>query len=255
MAEFSADSHPLIATPMKSPNDQIRMPNQARSPKSEFVIGHSSFIRRSGLVILVLSLGLLISRTSRADHPVPSLYPISWELKFEHSIPRRVVVEIPGTSVPQAYWYMTYIVTNNTNQEQMFLPSFEMLTNDGKVLRSDLSIPARVFDAIKAREKRQFLEPYPVIHGEIRIGEDQAKDGVAIWPEPTSRMGSFGIFISGLSGEAVIVKDAKGEPMKNAEGKPIIVRKTLKLNYHIRGDEIYPGEDEVNEKEQEWVMR
>jgi hypothetical protein len=35
----------------------------------------------------------------------------------------------------------------------------------------------------------------------------------------------------------------------------VILRKTLQLNYLVRGDDVYPGEDEVNENPQEWVMR
>jgi len=51
--------------------------------------------------------------TARADYPKPSPYPISWELNFEHSKPKRIVVDVPGQSAPKAYWYMTYTVTNN----------------------------------------------------------------------------------------------------------------------------------------------
>ena len=62
-----------------------------------------------------------------------------------------------------------------------------------------------------------------------------------------ARMGHFSIFVSGLSGETATVKDK--------DGKDQILRKTLQLNYLIRGDDIYPGEDEVNENPSEWVMR
>src|SRR4051812_14579511 len=75
---------------------------------------------------------------ARADAPKPSLYPKSWELKFEHQVPKRVVVQLPNTSVPQPYWYMTYTVTNLSSQEQMWLPSFDMMLKDGRVVRSDL---------------------------------------------------------------------------------------------------------------------
>jgi len=124
---------------------------------------------------------------------------VGTEIRLRH--PKRIVVEVPGKSVASAYWYLTYSVTNNTDREQMFLPVFEMLTKEGQILRSDINIPARVFDAINAREKKKFLEPYPKITGTLRIGEDQAKDGVAIWPEPSSRMGDFSVFVGGLSGE------------------------------------------------------
>jgi len=183
----------------------------------------------------------------RAEFPQPSPYPKSWELDFEHGKPKRVVVPEPRTNIPRAYWYMTYTVTNNTDREQLFLPSFELVTEDGKVTRNDTNIPRAVFDVIKKREGMRFLESAAKIGGELRIGQDQGRDGVAIWPEPSPRMGQFQVYVSGLSGETATVK--------GPDGKDLILRKTLQLNYLIRGDDVYPGEDEVNENPQEWVMR
>src|ERR1041384_1948066 len=40
-----------------------------------------------------------------AQYPKPSIYPVSWELKFTHGLPKRIVVEVPGSSTPQAFWY------------------------------------------------------------------------------------------------------------------------------------------------------
>jgi hypothetical protein len=142
---------------------------------------------------------------------------------------------------------MTYSVTNDTDREQLFLPAFELLTEDGRVVRNDINIPRRAFDEIKKREGARFLEPAHKIGGELRIGPDQAKDGVAIWPEPASEMGQFSIFVSGLSGETATVP--------GPDKKPTILRKTLQLNYLVRGDDVYPGEDEVNENPEQWVMR
>jgi hypothetical protein len=188
-------------------------------------------------------------------YPSPSPYPISWELQFDHSMPKRIVVETPGSPTPSAYWYMTYTVTNKTDKEQIFLPHFELLTRTGNVIRSDFNIPEKVFDEIKQREGLQFLEPFTKIGGEIRLGEDEARDSVAIWKEPDARMGNFTIFVAGLSGEAVQMKDDSGQPMKDADGNPIILHKTLQLNYLIRGDDVYPGQDEVNVKSEDTVMR
>src|SRR5438270_6135421 len=140
------------------------------------------------------------SRTRQAAaFPKPSVFPTSWQLKFEHSAPKRIVVRSPGAVNPAAYWYMTFTVTNNTTEEQRFLPVFEMLTNDGTVIRSDREIPAGVFDEIKKRERRKTLEPMEKIAGRLLIGDDQARDGVAIWKEPSTRMGTFHIFVGGLS--------------------------------------------------------
>lgn len=204
---------------------------------------------------ILLALAVLAPSAAQAQAPKPNPYPISWELKFEHSAPKRLMVRVPGTNTPQAFWYMTYTVTNKTDKEQMFLPVIELLTRDGRVIRSDVNIPAIVFDAIKTREKKQFLEPFPKIAGELRIGDDQARDGVAIWPEPMPEMGKFSIFVGGLSGEAIVYKDSKGEPVKTAEGKPVILRKTLQLHFLVRGDEVQTGDDPVTEQPSEWVMR
>jgi len=151
----------------------------------------------------------------------------------------------------------------------MFLPVFEMVTKDGKVQRSDKGVPLRVFEEIKRveRAKYPFLEQPTKSPGMLRVGEDQAKDGVAIWPEPMSEMGSFSIYVSGLSGETVTMKMVDGVPvkvkpeniaieLKGVEEKDkVILRKTLQLNYVIYGDEVYPGRDEVNVQPQAWVMR
>lgn len=196
-----------------------------------------------------------IALCSATTFPSPSPYPISWELKFDHGLPKRIIVETPDSPTPLAYWYMTYTVTNKTDKEQIFLPHFDMVSRTGNVIRSDENISKKVFDAIKQREGSQFLEPFTKIGGEIRLGEDEARDGVAIWKEPDPRMGNFTIFVSGLSGESVQMKDDSGQPLKDADGNPIILHKTLQLNYLVRGGDVYPGQDEVNVKSEDAVMR
>jgi hypothetical protein len=223
-------------------------------------------MRRLLPFVLLALLSGLVHRARASEYPKPSVYPIAWELKFEHSMPKRIVVSAPGKS-PVAYWYTTYTVTNDSGQEQVFLPDFQMVTDDGKIIRSDRGIPQQAFDAIKAQEKNKFLEPSTKITGEIRLGEAEAREGVAIWAEPKARMGAFKIFVGGLSGEFVQMKDKAGKQImltddKGKETEPLILRKTLELNYHINGDEVFPGEDVVSEGENKvgvnaevWVMR
>ena len=47
-------------------------------------------------------------------------------------------------------------------------------------------------------------------------------------------------------------KDQEAELLKKGL---TILRKTLQLNFYIRGDEVYPGEDEVNKEGESWIMR
>ncbi len=189
------------------------------------------------------------------SYPTPSLYPVAWQFNFDHSAPKRIVVKSPGDATPVAYWYMSYGVTNTTGQERMFLPYILMLTDDGTLIRSDDNIPPAVFAAIKNRENNKFLESPTTIAGELRVGEDQARESVAIWREPKARMGAFMIFITGLSGETATIAGADGQPAKDADGNPIMLRKTLQLSYKIAGDEVYPGEDAVNGESEAWIMR
>lgn len=183
----------------------------------------------------------------RADFPKPSIYPISWELAFKHATPRRIVVNVPGQGQPQAYWYMTYTVENDGKEERMFLPDFELFLPDGRLIRSDNNISPIVFNAIKAQSNDSLLQSSLKIAGVLRIGEDEAKDGVAIWPEPMPRLEHFSIFVQGLSGEAVTIQ--------GPHNKPIILRKTLELDYIFRGDEFYPDQTKVDPSGEAWVMR
>lgn len=214
--------------------------------------------------------GLFDVAKATPDFPTPSVYPISWELKFTHSTPKHIVVDVTDSSIPRAYWYMTYTVTNEGDKEQRFYPQIDLLTADGNVHHSDEKTPLKVFNEIRSAIHNNYLEQYTAISGPIRLGAAEAKDGVAIWPETTPRMEHFSIFVTGLSGEAVIMKSVDGKLTKVEDPQLVyskenedemlkkglvILRKTLQLNFFIRGDEVYPGEDEVNKDGEEWVMR
>lgn len=198
-----------------------------------------------------------------SPYPEPSPYPITWELTFDYKTPVRIVVNVPGTPSPKAYWYLPYTITNDGEETQNFIPQFEMLTDDGKVHRAPKDVPIQVMEAIRNRERNQLIRPPTKVGGDLPPGVDQARDGVAVWEEPDKNIGTFKIFVGGLSGEFIELKDKDSDqPVKNANGEPIILRKTLQLTYSVNGDEVYPGEDVVHEGEgrigrnhKRWVMR
>lgn len=198
--------------------------------------------------------GLVTGPSVAFAYPKPSLYPVSWEIDFQYETPRRIVVETPGGGLPKAYWYLTYVATNKTDREQIFLPKFEMVTRDGRVFRSDLEASPAVFQAIARRERSRPLQPTLKLQGQILVGEDHAKYGVAIWQEPSPEQGSFSIFVGGLSGETAALTDDAGKPLTNADGSPIVLRKTRQLDFTVRGDELYAG-DPILKTGDSWVMR
>lgn len=192
-------------------------------------------------------------------YPKPSPYPVSWQLKFEHAMPQRIVVTPAGSTAAQAYWYMQYTVTNLSKDEQKFLPVFELMTDDGDVIRSDRDIPDSVLAEVRIREKNRGLLTVNQIAGALRVGVDQARDGVAVWKEPKIEMGRFRIFVGGLSGEATILKDEKGvEVQKTApDGKkePVVLWKSFMMEYLMLGDHVRPGRDPLELVTEEWLMR
>ncbi|MEM6560873.1 MAG: hypothetical protein AAF656_04670 [Planctomycetota bacterium] len=203
-----------------------------------------------------LATAVLLPAEPATAFPQPSNYPISWQLDFTHEDPRRIVVEVPGEAEPTAYWYMTYRVTNNTDQERLFLPVFEMMTSAGNVIRSDRGISPAVFDAIKARTGDRFLKESLDLSGStLLVGADQTQHGVAIWPEPNPELGRFTIYIGGLSGEAAPVTNTAGEPLKDADGNDILLFKTKQIDYRLLGDDIRPGNDPLEKEGETWVMR
>ncbi len=119
---------------------------------------------------------------------------------------------MPGSATPEAYWYMTYTVTNNGNREQRFYPEIDLVTDDGKVHHADRNIPQRAYDEIRGAERNPRLESFLTLNGPIRLGPAEAREGVAVWPETKLRMDHFQVYVGGLSGEAVTLK-------KGADGK------------------------------------
>ena len=225
-------------------------------------------MRRALTLTLLLTLALLgsVVPTTRlvaaAPPPEPSPYPIEWEIDFEYETPRRIVVNVPGSRAPKAYWYMPYTITNEGEETQVFIPQFDLLTEDGRSIRAGRNLPKQVFDTIRARERNDLMVPPTKAGGELRVGVDQARDSVAVWAEPMRDMGTFRIYVGGLSGEFIELKDDEGKQVVDAKGEPIILRKTLQLTYHLNGDEVYPGEDIINEgvgrtgaNHKVWVMR
>jgi len=196
---------------------------------------------------LLLALGLTPD-TLRADYPQPSTFPASWELTATFAKPRRIIVQTPGDDAPKAYWYITYHVANNSDQDKvLFYPGFQMLTQDGQLIASDgIEVKPAVFAAVQDKEHIKFLQTATDIAGPLRQGEDQSKDGVAIWPEPDPRMGTFTIFASGFWGEAATVK---------VGNDTIILHKTLQQTFHLDSDAAHAAEGELVQQDSQYVMR
>ena len=109
------------------------------------LFGRRATVRRVACVALaggVAAAGVcLLEPGVVSAYPEPSIYPVSWQFKFQHSLPKRISLKLPGEDDERAFWYLPFTVTNNTDREQEFLPEIEMVANDG--LASAATRPSR----------------------------------------------------------------------------------------------------------------
>jgi hypothetical protein len=228
---------------------------------------------------LLLTLGTLaitmipgLTATAPAA-PQPSIAPKSWQLEFEFEDPRRITIQVPGENRSRVYWYMLYTVTNNSNRDVQFLPRFDIVTDKLQVLETDATADQAVFAAIRKlhlKSRPFLLEPLEVM-GKLLQGADNAKDSVAIWRDFSGDSRQFTVFVSGLSGESVIlpnptydagkpefvVKDLPGgiKTKVNVNPRQFVLYKTLSVAYRLPGDDEARKLAEPIRERVEWLMR
>ncbi|MEL7087552.1 MAG: hypothetical protein AAGL98_03780, partial [Planctomycetota bacterium] len=94
------------------------------------------------LTIFTLSTAVLFASTAAvaqgADDPgtagtfaEPSIVNPTWAFDLEVSPPNAVAVPGP-TGRLQWYWYLAYKVTNNTDEDRLFIPEIVVLNNHGE---------------------------------------------------------------------------------------------------------------------------
>lgn len=179
-----------------------------------------------------------------------------WTLSFGYNWPRMVRVKEPGKPT-KLYWYVTYVIVNDTGKDRLFVPEFTLVTDTDKVYR-DVVVPAaerlariRSDATVKYGNSVTIAGTLPVAKPD---GRDYAKHGIAIFrglhPDESVDLKTdfFSIFVTGLSNGYREVTDPKTK-------KKVIRRKTLRLKFAMPGDEYYPDEDEIYSRGWEWVYR
>lgn len=220
--------------------------------------------RMAVATFLVLAGGALVGIALAV--PKPADVPISWELQFTYKTPQPVRVTLPGQRQPTTFWYLEYTVTNQTKEEQRFVPDFVLYTGTGQVLRSGQGVPSSVFEKIKADLNAPLLKDQVSVSGKLLRGLNNAKQGVMIFQDIDPEAGAFDIFVGGLSGESVAVtlpnpvpkvvrvsnRDAnRTTVMKDA----VVLSKTLQLHYGLPGQASSRFRSGAVFKSRTWVMR
>ena len=172
--------------------------------------------------------------------------PVSWQLDVKCGNLERIFVNVDGKDKP--FWFLRYTVTNNSGKDVLFTPDFEIVADTGDVVHAFKDVPNSVFTKIKEiYGKNSYLLSPTDVYGKLLQGEDNAKDSVAIFPALDPQARDFQLFFTGLSGETAEVKNP-------VTGKPVILQKTMELDFNIPGEAI-GIEPHPRLKGTKWVMK
>lgn len=213
------------------------------------------------------------SETAAESRHQPSATPISWEFEISFLDPRPIEVLLPGQKQPEVFWYMVYTATNTSGRRQQFFPMFQIVTEDLRVINTDMAISPTVFDAIAARHKttHPYLVPPTKAIGALLAGDDEARESVAIWRQVDLSLNNFSVYIAGLSGETRFVRNPSYDADKpetvtvqadNGREREVTInppyfalRKTLEVRYTLPGSPRAAYEALPERGEVLWTMR
>lgn len=182
--------------------------------------------------------------------PEPDPVPRRWQLTVEPGPLRVASIDVPGIG-PQLYYFLTYKVVNSTGQDLLFTPSFELTTDEGELVRSGRGVPAAATKVLLDRLENPFLQDQISIVGMLLQGEENAKEGLVMWPVGVGHVRSLDIFGSGFSGET---RSMDAFDPETGGTKRVSVRKALMIRYQPKG-EVRAGNEGYPVIEQRWVMR
>ncbi|GEM_PF-745661 len=176
--------------------------------------------------------------------PEPSARPPRWELKFEVVHDLRLL-ELDN----EYYWFMTYLVTNRTGEDQIFVPNAILATDAGDIVKDGEGVPYEITQKILKLMKDPFLESKNQIIGQLQTGKEYAREGLLVWKAGTlDDVRDVRVFFGGLSSDTQLVKNP-------VTGDNAVVRKHLARLYDCPGDPQADPGHAVELRKQEWIMR
>ncbi len=207
----------------------------------------------------ILAVATLAAATIFAPAPValaapePSAVPTRWELDLEPGPLRIGTVDVEGVG-PRAFYYMTYKVANNTNEDLYFAPIFELCTDDGASRRAGQDVPLQVTDTLLTRLNNPLLLDQISVIGNLSRGEENAREGLVVWPAENLKVDEVVVYCGGFSGETRrIVKPAASS--EGGQPEEVVLRKTMMLVHPTPGDLAGRGNRPLERSVARWILR
>jgi hypothetical protein len=194
--------------------------------------------------------GAVVALGLAAMAPEPAPVPQRWQLDVEPGELRLLSVEVPQKG-PQMFLYLPYKVVNNSGQDVLFAPSFELSNGEGDIIRSGRDVPQVVTNKVIETLQNPLVEDQITIIGELSQGKENGKDGVVIWPVTDTNPQTITVYGAGFSGETATVE----LPGKDGAKQKFVLRKTLMLDYQAPGTLEGMRAEPIKVGTKSWIMR
>lgn len=194
-------------------------------------------------VVIIISCILIGNTNTVFSAPEPSSLPPRWEMniKFIHELR---LIQFDG----QYYWFMTYLVTNKTGEDQTFVPSATLYTDAGDIITESDGVPYEITKRLLDMIGNPLLESTTQIIGQLKQGKENAREGLLIWKAGNLDIDEVSVFFSGLSSETQVA-------INPSTKEEVIVRKTLYRYYKIPGEVTANLQHPTIFEFQRWIMR
>ena len=123
---------------------------------------------------------------------------------------------------------MVYEVTNETESDQRWVPSFTLITDQGEVLDAGSDVPRRIQISILEMLGDVLLEMQSEVSSALLKGEENASRGLVVWKAGREDVRALQVFVSGVSGDIAKVT----HPLT---GEEVVLHRDLQLSWIVPG--------------------
>ena len=202
---------------------------------------------RNALPTAAAMIAALVITAVAAAFPEPAPVTRYWE--FELDIAQPKLISASGEDGRLVwYWYIPYKVQNDTGEDRLFIPELTVATDSSQVITVTPTLDPTVFEQIKERLGNQLLEHPSAVVDTLLQGPDHARESIICWRAPDNDVDRYRVFISGVSGEIQKIPNPK-------TGEPVIMRKTIMLEYATPGTYPLQKDQPIILEAQRWIMR
>lgn len=189
---------------------------------------------------------LTIAASALAVAPEPDPVPRRWQLDVEPGKLRMITIDVDGQ--PQSYFYFTYKVINNSGEDVLFAPAFDLATNEGDIVRSGRDVPVAVTRKIMDMLENPLLEDQVEAIDQLLQGPENAREGLIVWPVPAMDAEQITVYMAGFSGETKTIKVPDSD-------ETVTLRKVMMIRYNAGGTLEGRGTEPIPEVQRRWIMR